>query len=137
MLLHCSHAVLTTQDVPAIARFFAELFDVKPHYEHKEFAEFVLPSGFRVAFFRPVGKAAQFFESSAARGTQGLGLTVKDVDAIYQKILPRLTEWKCQISGPPKDHPWGEKSFLLIDFDGNRWEITQSPTANGILPNRE
>jgi uncharacterized glyoxalase superfamily protein PhnB len=40
------------------------------------------------------------------------------------------------ISGPPKDHPWGERSFLLTDPDGNRWEITQSPSDNGMLTER-
>jgi uncharacterized glyoxalase superfamily protein PhnB len=32
--------------------------------------------------------------------------------------------------------PWGERSFLLTDPDGNRWEITQSPSADGMLVNR-
>jgi len=45
--------------------------------------------------------------------------------------------FECSTAGEPKEHPWGEKSFLLIDPDGNRWEITESPTPDGILLNRE
>lgn len=33
-------------------------------------------------------------------------------------------------------HPWGEKSFLLTDTDGNRWEIVQTPASDGMLVDR-
>jgi uncharacterized glyoxalase superfamily protein PhnB len=58
---------------------------------------------------------------------------VKDVDDLYQKVLSQDQDYHLQTSGPPKDHPWGERSFLLIDPDGNRWEVTQSPTDKGML----
>ena len=40
------------------------------------------------------------------------------------------------LPGTREDHPWGERSFLLTDPDGNRWEITQAPTDEGMLKNR-
>jgi len=133
MLLAVSHAVLATEDVPRITRFFIDVFSLKPHFENDMFSEFVLPSGFRLAFFKPVGKSAKVFSASGPRNTMSFGLTVKNVDEFYKTIESRTD---CKTEGPPKDHPWGEKSFLLLDCDGNRWEITQSPSADGMIPSR-
>jgi len=137
MLLAGSHIVITTEDVPRITKFFGEVFSIKPHFENEEFSEFVLPSRFRIAFFRPVGKAAQTFKSASERGVSGFGLTVKDVEAVFSGLQDKLDTYGATVTGPPKTHPWGEKSFLLIDPDGNRWEITQSPSKDGMLVNRD
>ncbi len=129
-----SHLVLVSSDVKRISRFFSELFEIEPYFESEGFCEFVLPSRFRIAFFRSEGKAAQYFASSPQRKTAGLGLTVQDVDKVYAKAQ-KMAGLRC--SGPPKDHPWGERSFLLIDLDGNQWELTQTPSTDGMLVNRE
>ena len=136
MLLACSHVVVATEDVPRITRFFKEVFSLAPYFENEMFSEFVLPSKFRIAFFKPVGLASKTFTSTGERGVTGFGLTVQDVDALYTTIQPKLEAQGAKTGGPPKEHPWGEKSFLLIDPDGNRWEITQSPTPDGTLVNR-
>lgn len=137
MILAVSHAVIASDDVPRITRFLKDAFLLQPHFENEMFVEFVLPSKFRLAFFKPVGLSAKTFTASAERGTVGLGLTVNDVDAFYASLTPHLATYGASTFGPPKTHPWGEKSFLLKDPDGNRWEITQSPTAEGYLSNRE
>jgi uncharacterized glyoxalase superfamily protein PhnB len=90
---------------------------------------------FRIAFFKPVGASAKTFDEAAGRTGSALGLTVDDVDAAYQSIAG-LAGFSIELSGPPKEHPWGEKSFLLTDPDGNRWEVAQSPSASGMLENR-
>ena len=135
MLLACSHLILASDDVPRITEFFAQAFSIRPVFADDLFSEFVLPSRFRIAFFKPVGASARSFRASADREALALGLTVADVDAAY-RFLDALHEAPVQLSGPPKEHPWGEKSFLLTDPDGNRWEITQSPTPDGMLENR-
>jgi uncharacterized glyoxalase superfamily protein PhnB len=133
MLLACSHLVIASSDVPGIVRFFSQAFSISPHFENEMFAEFVLPSSFRIAFFKPVGPTARTFSTSIDRSTASLGITVKDVDAVFATVT-KLDS--CTVSGPPKDHPWGERSFLLTDPDGNRWEVTQTPSADGMLRNR-
>jgi uncharacterized glyoxalase superfamily protein PhnB len=127
--------LLASDDVPRITTFFSQAFGIAPKFENDMFAEFVLPSGFRLAFFKPVGASARTFRSSADRGGCALGITVTDVDEIYRSLHGQ-TELGIELSGPPKDHPWGEKSFLLTDPDGNRWEVTQSPSADGHLTDR-
>ena len=100
------------------------------------FSEFVLSSKVRIAFFTPRGPSAQSFDGSAARNAGAVGLTVADVDAVYARLDQLRGTFTHRVSGPPKEHPWGEKSFLLTDPDGNRWEITQSPSADGLLVDR-
>ena len=135
MLRACSHVVLASADVPRITRFFAAAFAVTPAFENEMFSEFVLPSKFRIAFFKPVGASAKTFSAGATRTGSALGVTVPDVDAVYHAISA-LGEPAIELSGPPKEHPWGEKSFLLTDPDGNLWEVAQSPSADGMLQNR-
>ncbi len=135
MILACSHVILASDDVPRIARFFSQAFGMLPQFENDMFAEFVLPSRFRLAFFKPAGASARTFRASADRDGCALGITVVDVERAY-RALDGLRDTGIQLSGPPNDHPWGEKSFLLTDPDGNRWEVTQSPSADGMLTNR-
>lgn len=136
MLLACSHLVLASADVPRITRFFSAAFGVEPHFANDMFAEFVLPSKFRIAFFVPVGKSARAFDAEAGRGACAIGVTVNDVDQVYEALVAMQGEFPLELSGPPKEHPWGEKSFLLTDPDGNRWEIAQSPSVDGMLIDR-
>lgn len=136
MLLHCSHLTLTSQDVPRAMRFFEAAFGLAPKFENAEFGEFVLPSGFRIAIFRVLGKTKEFFRADGERGTLAIGVTVADVDAAWRRIEPLLEVHGARASGPPKDHPWGERSFLLVDPDGNRFEVAQSPTPDGRLVDR-
>jgi uncharacterized glyoxalase superfamily protein PhnB len=133
MLRAASHLVLATADVSAITRFFAEAFDIVPAFENDMFSEFVLPSKFRIAFFVPVGASAKTFDAGSSRAAGSIGLTVDDVDVVYGRIRSMQGQWPCNVSGPPKDHPWGERSFLLTDPDGNRWEITRAPSPDGLL----
>jgi catechol 2,3-dioxygenase-like lactoylglutathione lyase family enzyme len=133
MLFTCSHLVLASADVPRITRFFRDAFAIEPRFANDLFADFVLSSGFRVAFFKPVGPSAATFSASAERTGSAIGVTVSDVDAAHAAVT-RLESGR--VSGPPKDHPWGERSFLLTDPDGNRWEVTQSPGDSGMLVDR-
>lgn len=136
MVLACSHLIVATDDVPRMTTFFAQAFDAVPHFENDMFSEFVLPSKFRIAFFKPVGASARSFRAAADRGGCAFGITVTDVDGLHGRLSSMSTEFGLQLSGPPKEHPWGEKSFLLTDVDGNRWEITQTPSPDGMLTNR-
>lgn len=133
VLRACSHLVLASQDVPRITTFFAEAFAATPRFANDMFCDFVLPSAFRIAFFKPVGPTAQTFTTTTDRRTMSIGLTVDDVDEVHARV-EKLAG--CSVTGPPKDHPWGERSFLLTDPDGNRWEVTQSPSSDGMLVNR-
>src|ERR1700761_2327858 len=108
-MLACSHLILASDDVPRIARFFRAAFEVPAHYENDLFADFVLPSRFRVAFFKPVGVSARRFRAAADRDACAFGATVTDVDATYARLSALAEHFPLELSGPPKDHPWGER----------------------------
>ncbi|MFG1494826.1 VOC family protein [Halobacteriovorax sp. ZH4_bin.1] len=135
MIKALSHLVITSKNVTNISNFFTDVFGVKAHFANEDFADFVLPDKSRVAFFRPVGKAAKFFELVENPAQVSYGVTVENVDDFYKKLMVLSSHYQFEVSGEPKDHPWGEKSFLLMDPDGNRWEITQSPSDDGHLVN--
>jgi predicted enzyme related to lactoylglutathione lyase len=132
-----SHLVVATDDVTRITRFFVGVFGITPHFENDMFAEFVLPSQFRIAFFKPVGASAKTFKAKGERATCSFGITVENVDECYAAVEKKAASLGGKTGGPPKAHPWGEKSFLLIDCDDNRWEVCQSPSPSGMLINRE
>lgn len=134
-VLACSHLVLASADVPRMTRFFRDAFDLEPHFANDLFVDFVLPSRFRIAFFQPVGASARTFRSAADRDAVAYGLTVSDVDAAHARLAGLAEAYAIVLSGPPRDHPWGERSFLLTDPEGNRWEIAQTPHPDGMLRN--
>lgn len=137
MLAAVSHLVLTSPDVPRITLFVQNYFGIAPHFANDQFVDFVLPGGFRIAFFIPTGATTQNFGVAGERHFASIGVTTTQIDGLYARALePEFLVQGVKVSGPPKEHPWGEKSFLLIDPDGNRWEITQSPSPSGMLVNR-
>jgi uncharacterized glyoxalase superfamily protein PhnB len=136
VILACSHLLVATADVPRMTRFFARAFGAAVHFENELFSEFVLPSRFRVAFFKPVGASSRSFGLAGDRGGCAFGITVNDIDRVHATLTAMGGEFELQLSGPPKEHPWGERSFLLIDSDGNRWEIAEAPSADGMLIDR-
>lgn len=137
MIQAISHLVIATQNVARQARFFQTIFSVFPNFQNDQFCEFILPDRFRVAFFKPVGKSAKVFRSKSKRDAVAYGVTVRQVDDCYGLVKAKARQLKLKTQGPPKDHPWGERSFLLIDPDGNRWEIAQSPSDDGKLVPKE
>ncbi len=137
-LAACSHLVVTSKNVSKMTRFMESFFGVKAHYANRQFADFVLPNGFRIAFFAAIGKTVDYFSAEGERHFMSIGVTTRNLDQLYGKTqLSEFIDMGIRVSGPPKEHPWGERSFLLIDPDGNRWEITESPSDSGMLVNRD
>jgi ribosomal-protein-alanine N-acetyltransferase len=133
-----SHMVVTSKKVSTMTTFVQSFFEIKPYYSNRQFAEFILPHGFRLAFFAAIGKTVDYFSAEGERHFSSFGVTTRCIDFLYQKTQrPEFIDMGVKVSGPPKEHPWGEKSFLMIDPDGNRWEITESPSASGMLVNRD
>lgn len=136
-ILACSHLVVATNDVRRSLRFLEILGAGSPHFENAEFGEIVLKSRFRIAFFRVVGPAKKFFATDGPRHHHSFGITVSDVaEAHTALVADEAIAMGVTVSGEPKAHPWGEKSFLAIDPDGNRWEITEAPARDGMLVNK-
>jgi uncharacterized glyoxalase superfamily protein PhnB len=47
---------------------------------------------------------------------------VKDIDRHYHRAVER----GCKGTEPPKDFPYGERQYNVVDFAGHRWAFSES-----------
>jgi catechol 2,3-dioxygenase-like lactoylglutathione lyase family enzyme len=115
---------LITNDVPALADFYAKVLGVKAEGDdvHVELDT----EGADIAIFSTEG-----MESLAPRSMQGAGyggftisFEVKDVDAEYA----RLQTLGAEFVKLPTTHPWGSRSLWFRDPDGNIVNFFTIPT---------
>lgn len=109
---------LTTRDVPALAKFYEKLTGMAPsiHPQFPGYAEVRFPS-FILALASE--ESAAKFNSGAAVGASNrsaiLEFEVADVDADRARLEGIVNDWVMQ----PTDMPWGNRSMLFRDPDGN------------------
>lgn len=116
---------LVTNDLPRLAAFYAKLLGAEPQ-----------GSGDYVQF-RSGGAALAIVSRLAAEQMHGgswpgatnqsaiLEFEVADVDAERTRIDGLVSDWLQQ----PKDMPWGNRSMLFRDPDGNPVNIFSPPPA--------
>jgi predicted enzyme related to lactoylglutathione lyase len=106
---------LITNDVPALADFYAKVLGVKAEGDdvHAELST----EGAGIAIFSTEG-----MEGMAPSSMQGVGhgsfttmFEVEDVDAEYGRLKALDIEFVML----PTTHPWGARSFWFRDPDGN------------------
>jgi uncharacterized glyoxalase superfamily protein PhnB len=70
-----------------------------------------------------VGDAAvAITEGGSGSGGANVMVRVDDVDAHYARVSERGT----RVSGPPADHPYGERQYTAVDPGGHTWTFSQS-----------
>lgn len=74
-------------------------------------------SGLAVGFQRPLADERPFRGHGLA-----YGIEVDDVDAEYERIATSGVD----TDGPPRDNPWGNRSFTLVDPNGIALHIHQT-----------
>jgi catechol 2,3-dioxygenase-like lactoylglutathione lyase family enzyme len=106
---------LITQDVPALAAFYARVLGVEAVGDatHME----LRTQGAGIAIFSVEGMEGMAPGSmlGAGTGTFTLMFEVPDVDAEYE----RLKALGVEFVKPPQTHPWGARSFWFRDPEGN------------------
>lgn len=106
---------LITEDVPSLASFYEKLLGTMPK-GNGDYVE-LHPGGAILAITSR--KAASYLHggawSASANGSAILEFEVDDVDAERARIDVFVTDWLQQ----PKDMPWGNRSMLFRDPDGN------------------
>lgn len=116
---------LVTDDVSALARFYAELLGT----ESKGSDDYVelRPGGATLAIVSRRA-AEQIYGGAwpaAANRSAILEFEVADVDAERRRIDTLVTDWLQQ----PKDMAWGNRSMLFRDPDGNPVNVFSPPPA--------
>lgn len=61
-------------------------------------------------------------EGSSGSGGANVMVRVEDVDAHYARASKR----GARVSGPPADHPYGERQYTAVDPGGHTWTFSQS-----------
>ncbi|HEY1941600.1 MAG TPA: VOC family protein [Roseiarcus sp.] len=105
-----------TNDINRLARFYADVTGISPTWYTQDFAELATPTG---ALAIGSKRTMEMFGASAARAADNhsaiIEFRVEDVDKEYERLDKVITD----IVQPPTTQPWGNRSLLFRDPDGN------------------
>lgn len=106
---------LITEDVPKLASFYEQLLGV-PSKGNADYVE-LHPGGATLAIASRRAASYSLDGAWPATGNSSaiLEFAVDDVDTERARIAPFVTDWLQQ----PRDMPWGNRSMLFRDPDGN------------------
>jgi predicted enzyme related to lactoylglutathione lyase len=107
---------IITDDLDRLVSFYEQATGVTAERPAPLFAEFVLPSA-TLAIGH--SQTVQLFGVGSARAADNhsviIEFRVEDVDAEYTRLAPLVSDWVQQ----PTTMPWGNRSILFRDPDGN------------------
>jgi len=107
---------MITDDLERVVQFYERVTGVAAVRYTPEFAELIMPS-----FTLAIGQTqtTQLFGEDSARPADNhsviIEFKVDDVDSEYERLKPIVSEWVQQ----PTTMPWGNRSVLFRDPDGN------------------
>ncbi|MQY17779.1 VOC family protein [Nocardia macrotermitis] len=107
---------LITDDVRRMAEFYQLVTGVEPDWATPDFVEIVTPAGtLAIGSTRTVALFAAGSARAADNHTAIIEFLVPDVDAEYRRLRAAVTDFVNE----PTTMPWGNRSLLLRDPDGN------------------
>ncbi|UOQ51270.1 VOC family protein [Hymenobacter cellulosivorans] len=106
-----------TNDVPRLVQFYEQISGLPVRQYTEDFAELQTPTAtLGIGSTRTLQFGGQHVARAAHNSSAILEFRVADVDADYQRLAPVLGEAVVQ---PPTTMPWGNRSLLFLDPDGN------------------
>src|ERR1700683_3170161 len=120
---------IITDDVPGLAGFYELATGVQATWSNENFAELTIGSAtLAIASTRTV----PLFAPGAARPADNhsviIEFLVDDVDGVYQNLADFIEDFVNE----PTTMPWGNRSLLLRDPDGNLVNLFTPVTADAI-----
>ncbi len=120
---------IVTDDVNRLVGFYEAMTGVAADRYSEDFAELVTPScTLAIGSARAVAR----FQAGAARAAENhsviLEFRVEDVDAEYQRLAGVIGE----VVQAPTTMPWGNRSLMFRDPDGNLINLFAPVTAEAI-----
>ncbi len=110
-----AHARIVTDDVPALSRFYRAFIGIEPRGSD-QYAVFHLSGGqLAISGRRNLVSQPHYTNTGAAERSIILDFEVPDVDAEYV----RLRQMRVHLVTEPADQPWGNRSMIARDPDGN------------------
>jgi len=120
---------LITEDVTRLVGFYERLTGVTTHWSTPDFAE--VPTDGGTLAIGSVATVALFAPGSARAAANSSAIVeflVGDVDAAYEQVR-QVTD---DIVAPPTTMPWGNRSLLLRDPDGNLVNLFTPVTPEAV-----
>lgn len=106
---------IVTGDVPALMRFYQEVIEMTPNGDAR-YAEFRTPTlALAISSVRMIDQHSGGAAVPAANRTMILDFEVEDVDAERVRLASLVREFVLE----PADRPWGNRSLMFRDPDGN------------------
>jgi len=119
-----------TDDVDALIAFYERVTGVAAHRIHPLFGEIATASGtLAIASTQTVGLLGAGSAEAAANRSVCLDFLVDDVDADHARLAAIVTEFSTSFVNEPTTMPWGNRSLLLRDPDGNLINVFTPVTA--------
>ena len=120
---------IITDDLDRLVSFYEQLTGVTAERPAPPFAEFVLPSAtLAIGQSQTVG----LFGAGSARAADNhsviIEFRVDDVDAEYTRLEALVSDWIQE----PTTMPWGNRSILFRDPDGNLVNLFAPVTEEAI-----
>src|SRR5256885_410028 len=108
---------LITADIDRLVAFYEKATAIPAAWSTPDFAELTTPNGSILAIGSPRTVALFAPDSAvpAANRSAIIEFLVEDVDALWEN----LAGWVNDVVTEPKTMPWGNRSLLIRDPDGN------------------
>jgi predicted enzyme related to lactoylglutathione lyase len=120
---------IITDELDRLVSFYERLTGVTAERPAPPFAELVLPS---VTLAIADTQTVELFSAGSARAADNhsviIELRVEDVDAEYRRLRALVTDWVQE----PTTMPWGNRSILFRDPDGNLVNLFAPVTEEAI-----
>ena len=114
--MHFASIRIVTTDVHRLAEFYAHLTGLMPTWHTDDFAEFVTARGtLALAHERTLKALGAGVVQPGSNRSLIIEWLDDDVDATFERARPHLTD----VLQPPTTMPWGNRSLLVRDPDGN------------------
>ncbi|MEX1363356.1 MAG: VOC family protein [Nannocystaceae bacterium] len=109
--------LIAVTNLPASVDFFTQWLGFEIVFLSEGLVSLRHPgSGLGLGFCRPLADEAPFVGKGLT-----YGIEVDDVEAAYERFVSGSVD----TDGPPRDNPWGDRSFTVVDPNGIALHIHQ------------
>jgi catechol 2,3-dioxygenase-like lactoylglutathione lyase family enzyme len=123
-----AHARIVTQDVPKLTRFYREVTGMAPVGDEQRYVEFHGPGlALAISSERVIAQHSCGAAVAHANRSMILDFEVPNVDAEHARLRDLVGNFVL----PPTTQPWGNRSMMFRDPDGNLINVFSQPAAGG------
>ncbi|MGW6620520.1 VOC family protein [Nocardia sp. NPDC055002] len=120
---------LITDDIERLVGFYQRVTGVEARWATPDFAEIVTPAGtLAIGSVRTVALFGAGSARPADNHTAIIEFMVRDVDADYRRLRDSVEDFVNE----PTTMPWGNRSLLLRDPDGNLINLFTPVAAQAV-----